>query len=196
MHKHLAGLSFALFALLVAPDARAQDATPSDQGQTAAQGQVAAQGQTARTQAIDYSHGYEVRAKIHKYGSYATLPLLGTEVALGTSLYDDPRSHTSSKRSAHIAVGTAITGLFAVNTVTGVWNLVESRKDPSHRTLRLVHGLLMLGADAGFVAAFGTGPSGEHLVNFDNNKGTHRAIALTSIGVATGGYLIMLFGNK
>jgi hypothetical protein len=190
MHKHLAELSFALFALLVAPVAHAQDAMPPDQGQTAAQGQV------ARTQAIEYSHGYEVRAKIHRYASYATLPLLGTEVALGTSLYDDPQSHTSSKRSAHIAVGTAITGLFAANTVTGVWNLVESRKDPSHRTLRLVHSLLMLGADAGFVAAFGSGPSGERLVNFDNNRRTHRTIALTSIGVATGGYLIMLVGNK
>ena len=34
---------------------------------------------------------------------------------------------------------------------------------------------------AGFVAAFGTGPSGEHLINFDNNQRTHRPIGLTSI---------------
>ena len=39
----------------------------------------------------------------------------------------------------------------------------------------------MLGADAGFVAAFGTGPSAEHLVNYDNNQRTRRAIGLTSI---------------
>jgi hypothetical protein len=34
---------------------------------------------------------------------------------------------------------------------------------------------------AGFVAAFGTGPSGEHLANFDNKQCTHRAMGLTSI---------------
>jgi hypothetical protein len=135
-----------------------------------------------------------VRARFGGPVSYASLPLLGTEVAIGPRSTATPQRHTSSTRSAHIAVGTAITGPFAVNTVTGVWNVVENRKDRSHRTLRLVHGLLILGADAGFVAAFGSGPSGERLVNFDNNRRTHRTIALTSIGVATGGCL--LFGNK
>jgi hypothetical protein len=44
------------------------------------------------------------------------------------------------------------------------------------------------------VAASGTGPSGEHLANFDNNQCTHRAIGLTSIARRDGGCL--LFGNK
>jgi len=172
-------------ALIVAvPAARAQDADPQDPNQT------------ARPKAIEYSEGYETRAKIHKYASFATLPLLGTEVLLGQSLYNDPAGHDSSKRGAHIAVGTAITGLFAVNTVTGAWNLWESRSDPNHRTLRIMHGVLMLGADAGFAAAFGTGPGGRRLVDFDSRKNTHRTVALTSIGVAAGSYLIMLIGNR
>jgi hypothetical protein len=170
----------------VAPSAHAQSADGADQGA----------GQTARPQAIEYSEGYETRAKIHKIASIATLPLLGTEAILGQQLYNDPQGRLSPYRGAHIAVGTAITGLFALQTVTGVWNLVEGWNDPNHRTLRLVHGIMMLGADAGFVAAYGTGPGGRNLVNFDQNKSTHRTVVFTTMGVATASYLIMLFGNK
>lgn len=186
MRNSLRIFSLLALAFLAVPAAHAQD------GDAAAPDQE----QTARPKAIEYSDAYETRAKIHKYASYATLPLIGTEVLLGQHLYNDPYSRTSSYRGAHIAVGTAITGLFAVNTVTGVWNLWEGWKDPNHRTLRLVHGLLMLGSDAGFLAAYGTGPGGRNLVNFDNNKSTHRTIAFTSMGVAAGSYLMMLIGNR
>jgi hypothetical protein len=170
--------------MLSAPAARAQDseaATPQDQ--------------TARPKAIEYSEGYETRAKIHKIASYATLPLVGTEAFLGQSLYNDGGG---AKKGAHIAVGTAITGLFAVNTVTGVWNLWEGRNDPHHRTLRILHGVLMLGADAGFAAAFATGPGGRSLFRLgeDDDRQMHRTIALTSLGVAAGGYLMMLIGDR
>jgi hypothetical protein len=145
--------------------------------------------------AIQLSHAYEVRAKIHKYASVATLPLFGTQLALGESLYS---SSTHGKRMAHAVVGTAIGGLFIANSVTGVWNLVESRKDPNGRTRRLVHGLLMLGADVGFLATSMTAPdheSGGGLATFTANRGTHRTLGITSIGVGTAGYLIMLFGG-
>lgn len=173
--------------LFAAPAARAQSADGGDQGS----------GQTARPQAIEYSEGYETRAKIHKIASYATLPLIGAEIVLGQQLYNDPQGRLSSYKTPHIVVGTAITGLFAVNTVTGVWNLVEGWKDPNHRALRLTHGILMLGADAGFLAAYGTGPGGggRNLVNFDQNKSTHRTVVFTTMGVATASYLLMLFGN-
>ena len=84
----------------------------------------------------------------------------------------------------------------AVASATGVSNMWESRGDPNHHTLKLLHGILMLGADAGFVATFATGPGGRNNTNLDANKQTHRAIALTSIGVATGSYLMMLFGSR
>ena len=45
-----------------------------------------------------------------------------------------------------LAAGVAV--LFGVNTVTGVWNLWEGSRNPSGRTKRLVHGILMLCADA------------------------------------------------
>ena len=186
--SHMIKLScmFFVVSFLLAPPAHAQ--TPDDADQ--------APEQSARPQAIEYSEGYETRAKIHRIASWATLPLLGTEAYLGQQLYNDPLGRQSSYKGAHIAVGTAITGLFGLQTVTGVWNLVESRKDPNHRALRLTHGIMMLGADVGFAAAYATGPGGRNLVNFDQNKSTHRTVVFTTMGVATASYLIMLFGNR
>jgi len=193
----LRGFVFMFVVFVVAPAAHAQAVDPPDQDQTQAQSaDPPSQDQTPRPTAIEYSEGYETRAKIHKYASYATLPLIGTEAVLGQSLYNDPNSHTSAKRNAHIAVGTAITSLFAVNTVTGVWNLVEAWNDPHHKTLRLVHGITMLGADVGFLAAYGTGPGGRNLVTFDSQKSTHRAVVFTTMGIATASYLMMLIGNR
>jgi hypothetical protein len=141
--------------------------------------------------AIEYSHGYEVRARVHKIASIATLPLFAADVAVGQSLFD---SSTDGKKTAHAVLGAGIGGLFAVNTVTGVWNMWEARHDPHNRTLRLVHGLLMLSADAGFVATAASAPGERHFFSSDDDRNTHRTIALTSMGIATGGYLIMLFG--
>ena len=74
---------------------------------------------------IEYSHAYQTRLKIHKIASFAILPLFATELILGQSLYDDGGS---GKKDAHVAVGVGIGTLFGINTVTGVWNLLESRK--------------------------------------------------------------------
>ena len=141
--------------------------------------------------AFEYSDAYRLRARIHKVASYATLPLVATEGVLGQSLYSDP---SSGKKDAHLAVAAGIGALFAVNTVTGVWNLVEARKDPVGRGRRLAHGLLLLGADAGFAATAALGPESEHGES-NGSRSTHRAVAFTSIGMATAGYLIMLFGG-
>jgi hypothetical protein len=182
---------WAVFSL--ATSAGAQE--PQPQGPDASASQAPSTAQTPRPVAIDYSGAYETRAKIHKYASFATLPLFATELALGQSIYNDPNARDNAARGAHIAVGTAITGLFAVNSVTGVWNLWESRKDPNHRTRNLVHGILMLGADAGFVGTFATGPGHERGGGVDDGRQLHRAMAVTSIGLATTSYLIMLFGK-
>jgi hypothetical protein len=149
--------------------------------------------------AIQHSDAYQTRAKIHKYASFATLPLFATELVLGQSLYNSPSS-VGAKRGAHIAVGTALLGLFGLDTVTGAWNLFgEGWSEPQGRTLRLVHGLLMMAAEAGFVATAATGPnSGSRRAaqTFDSDKATHRNIAVASISVGTAGYVLMLFGNN
>ena len=152
----------------------------------------AAQTPAPRVATIEYSDAYKTRAKIHKYASFATLPLFATEVAISQSLYSNA---TDGKRSAHIALGAALGGLFAVNTVTGAWNMWEARKDPNGRKRRLVHGVLMLAADAGFALTPAVAPNRDSLDYF-NQRSTHRAVALTSIGIATAGYLTMIIGGR
>lgn len=141
--------------------------------------------QRPRPVAFEYSDGYHTRRKIHVYASLAMVPLFVTQVALGDSLYTDA---TEGKRTAHIVVGSSIGALFAINTVTGVWNLWEGRKNPSRRARRLTHGILMLGADAGFLATAMLAPGEDG----SGDKSTHRAVALTSMGVAVAGYVFML----
>ena len=154
--------------------------------------------QTVHAVAIQHSDAYETRARIHKYASFATLPLFAGEIALGQSLFNES-TPAGSKRGLHAAVGAGIIGLFGLNTVTGAWNLFgEGWQDHEGRTLRLVHGLLMMAADAGFVGTWATGPHSGRLrtaLTFEHDKVVHRNIALASIGVGTAGYLIMLVAN-
>jgi hypothetical protein len=165
-------------AAVVRPLRLASQDAPSAGGQTAP---------SERPRAVTYSHAYEVRRKIHVYASMAMLPLFATEIVLGQKLYNDPASDV---RSAHVFVAGSIGTLFGVNTVTGVWNLIEARKDPAGKRRRLTHGLLMLSADAGFLA---TGLLAPKKDGSGGDRGTHRTVALTSMGVATAGYLYMLF---
>jgi hypothetical protein len=151
--------------------------------------------QPVHAAAVEHSNGYLVRARIHKYASFATLPLFAAEVALGQSL----DGSNDSKKGVHAAVGAGIVGLFAVNTVTGAWNLFgEGRQDKQGRTLRLIHGLLMMAADAGFLATTASAPStGRNgALTFEADRTTHRNLAIASVSVGTVGYLIMLFGNR
>ena len=163
--------------------------------------QAPAAGQSAPVHAgaVTYSDGYLLRAKIHKYSSFATLPLFATEYALGQSIYNDP-SGTETKKGLHVAVGTGIISLFGVNAVTGVWNMLEDRHNPQGHKLRLVHGILMLTANAGFLATAATGPHGEgrrfSASTSSSSRSLHRNLALGSMGVGTIGYSLMLFGHK
>lgn len=135
--------------------------------------------------AFEYSEGYGTRRRIHMAASYVMLPLVATQVVLGQRLYNGTAG--AGERDAHSAVAAGVGALFVVNSVTGVWNLWEARKDPVGRGRRLAHGLLMLAADAGFVATGVLAPEGGR-----GNRAAHRAVALTSIGTATASYLFML----
>src|SRR3954467_9949476 len=151
-------LAAAMVAMFASP-APAQDQTPSlaEQASTAAAQLAPVQDQQASAPpavVIEYSDAYRLRAKIHKIASFTTLPLFAAEGVVGQKLYNARINleDTNTLKSTHLALAAGIGGLFGVNTVTGVWNLIESRHDPNHRTIKWVHGLLMLGADAGFLA--------------------------------------------
>ena len=148
---------------------------------------------TQRRRAVEYSDWYYKRLRIHKVASYTTIPLFVTEYILGDKLFEGDAS--SSVKSAHAAVATGIGVLFGVNTVTGAWNLWDSRHESEGRARRTTHALLMLAADAGFVATAALAPDGEEGGDFgegySDDRSKHRAVAITSMGVALASYLMM-----
>ncbi len=151
---------------------------------------------TPRPVAFVYSDAYETRARIHKDASYAMLPLFLADAILGQKLFNDPLFGGGSARTAHRALGVAIGGLFAVNSVTGTMNLLESRHDPHAGMRNTIHGVLMLVADAGFLATAIARPNSRSaggLAIYDAKKNQHLALAYASVSVATFGYLIELF---
>ncbi len=151
---------------------------------------------TRRPRAIHYSDAYYTRLKIHQVASYLTVPLFVAQYFAGRELINKGHDGAASwARDLHGPLAVGIAGLFAVNTVTGVWNLYDSRKDPHGRTRRWVHGLSMIAADAGFVAVGMTAPDhegGPGGGSSSSNASTHRDLAIASMGVALGSYVMML----
>lgn len=145
---------------------------------------------TPRPQAVEYSDAYFTRLTIHKYASYAMVPMFVAQYVAGERLMDKGDDAPGWAKDAHGALAGGVAGLFAVNTVTGAWNLWEGRKDPEGRTRRTLHGGLMLLADAGFAATGALANGGD--------RDLHRAVALSSMGVSLLSYAIMLpvFGNR
>jgi hypothetical protein len=144
---------------------------------------------TRRPKAIQYSDWYNRRLTVHRIGSYTMLPIFAAEWSLGQNLLQD-QDPPSWMKGMHQGVAGAIGVLFTVNTITGAWNLWDSRHDPAGRTRRYLHAFAMLASDAGFISAAAVGGSAHRS---RSNADTHRAIALTSIGVSTAGTVTMWF---
>lgn len=144
--------------------------------------------------AIEYSDAYYTRLTIHRYGSYTMLPLFATEYYLGQRLLSDsPRP--GWLKPTHVGVASGIGALFTLNTITGVWNLWDSRHDPADRKLRILHSTLMLASDAGFALAAAVADDDDEGGGGDSRT-LHRNIALGSIGIATVGTAIMWVRNR
>jgi hypothetical protein len=141
--------------------------------------------QLHQQQAIEHSDAYYTRLTIHRVGSYVMLPLFVGEYVLGEQLIDGDAPNWV--QSTHVVVAGTIGALFGVNTVTGVWNLIEGRKDPGG-TRRLVHSALMLAADAGF-AYTGTLAEDDGESRRENNR--HRNFAVGSMAVSVVGTALM-----
>ena len=144
---------------------------------------------------MEYSDGYFTRLTIHKYASYAMLPLFAAQYLAGRELMEKGDQAPEWARQSHGPLAAGVAGLFAVNTVTGGWNLWEGRRDPEGRTRRTVHGALMLLADAGFAA---TGMLAEDAEESSGRRDLHRTVALSSMAVSLLSYAVMLplFGNR
>ena len=142
-----------------------------------------------RPRAVEYSDLYYTRLTIHRWGSYTMIPLFAAEYSVGQNLMRDASPATWMK-PAHGVVAGGIGVLFGVNTITGVWNLWESREDPSGRTRRIVHSVMMLAADAGFFATGLPAPErdDEGFTNYSkylHRERVHRGVAIGSIALST-----------
>lgn len=136
-----------------------------------------------------YSEAYYRRLDVHRVASYAILPLFAFQYAAGTQLYAKGADAPAWARTGHRIGATGVAALFAVNATTGVMNLWEGRRDPDRGARPVVHGVMMLTAAAGFTA---TGLLAERAERSHDDRRLHRTVALSSMGVATAAYLLML----
>ena len=144
-----------------------------------------------RRKSIEVSEWYERRLRIHRYGAYAMIPLFAFQAAAGNELYNKGSGADGWARNGHRAGATALATVFGVNTVTGLWNLWDSRKDPAGRTKRYLHALMFMAASAGFTYA-GVKLADEAEQSADK-RSLHRTVALSSMGLSLVSWGIMLF---
>jgi hypothetical protein len=139
-------------------------------------------------QLVEYSELYGVRHDIHRVLGYAMIPLFVGSAYTGFELRNKGAEAAQWTRDLHgpLAAGTAI--VFGMNALTGVWNLIEGRKDPEGRAKRLLHGALFLAAGAGF--AYVTA-AGDNIHSSGRPNHWHRDVALGSMAVSVVSWSMM-----
>lgn len=139
---------------------------------------------------VEYSEVYHTRLGIHRVMSYAMIPLFLGAGYTGFQLRNKREQAPQWTRDIHgpLAAGTAI--LFGMNTLTGVWNLWEGRKDPVDRKKRLIHSALFMVAGAGF--AYVTA-AGDNIHASGKPNHWHRDVALGSMALSVVSWSIMVF---
>lgn len=139
--------------------------------------------------AVDYSDWYYRRLTLHRWASWTILPLFAAQYLAGTELAKGEERAADWAEDAHPALALGVGALFGVNTITGVWNLWDARHDPEGRGRRTTHAVLMLLADAGFVA---TAILADEAEDDGSGVGAHRTMAIASMAAATVSWAIML----
>ena len=148
-----------------------------------------------RVRAIEVSEWYERRLTLHRRLSYATVPLFAFQYAAGSQLWEKGTCCAPSwARRGHRIGAATIAGVFVVNTVTGGWNLWDSRKVDEGRALRYAHAVSMLVADAGFTWAGAV--LSEQAESDPEKRRLHRTVALSSMGIAVTSGLLMKLLNQ
>lgn len=153
-------------------------------------------GDTAIRQSVDLSDGYYTRLDIHRYASYATLPLFAIEAIAGQKLLEQGSNAPLWAEKVHKPAAYLVAGIFTVNVVTGLMNYGEAKKIRQGRKRRNLHTILMLTSTAGFIYSGIKAPSTSDIddrIAAGKRGGwtQHKAAAWASMGVATIGYLMM-----
>lgn len=144
--------------------------------------------------AIEYDDAYYTRLSIHRYTSYAIYPLFVGQFISGREVWIKGQDAPTWAKTGHRAFATVLVGVFGVNTVTGLWNLWDARNDPDGRTLRTVHALTMLAADAAFSYAGST--LAVQAQNSLAKRREHMAVTISAMGVTALSGLMMTFFNR
>ena len=143
-----------------------------------------------RRKSVQVSDWYNRRLRIHRYLAYTTIPLYAFQAIAGNQLFQESSGAPEWAKTGHRVGATALAAVFTVNTVTGLWNLWDSRSVPQGRTRRTIHTILMLASDAGFTYT-GIKLSNEAENSLAKRK-QHRNLAYASMGVAIAGSGMML----
>lgn len=147
-----------------------------------------------RRKSVDVSEWYERRLRIHRYGSYAMYPLFALQAVAGNQIFPDPQNAPGWAKTSHRIGASGLAGVFTLNTVTGLWNLWDSRSVSEGRTRRTTHALLMLASDAGFTYA-GVRLSEQAETSVDKRR-EHRMWAYGSMATALTGVGLMTFWRE
>ena len=143
-----------------------------------------------RRKAVEVSDWYERRLRIHRYGAYTMIPLFAFQSIAGNQLYVNSSAAPAWAKTGHRVGATGLAVVFGVNTVTGLWNLWDSRAQPQGRTRRTIHTLLMLASDAGFTYA-GARLANDAETSFEKRR-LHRDWAYGSMATALVGSGMMV----
>ena len=146
-----------------------------------------------RVRAVEVSEWYSRRLTLHRRLSYTVIPLFALQYAAGRQKWDKGAAAPEWAMTGHKVGAIAIGSVFLANTVTGAWNLWDSRSVEDGRVRRYLHAASMLAADAGFTWA-GARLSREAETSFEKRK-LHRTVALTSIALSVTSGVIMKLTN-
>lgn len=146
-----------------------------------------------RVQAVDVSDWYGRRLTLHRRLSYTVIPLFGFQYAAGMQIWDKGAGAPAWARRGHRIGAATIGSVFVVNTVTGAWNLWDSRRVEEGRARRYLHAASMFVADAGFTWAGAV--LSEQAERSIEKRRLHRTVALSSMALSITSGLIMYFTN-
>ncbi len=144
-----------------------------------------------RHKAVEVSDWYQTRLEIHRVGSFLVYPLFVAQAVAGNQIFQESNEAPDWAKFTHRAGATALAGVFTVNTVTGLWNLWDSRSVEKGRTKRTLHALLMLASDAGFTYAGAR--LADQAENSEEKRREHRTWAYGSMAATLAGVGVIKF---
>lgn len=138
-------------------------------------------------QEVDYTARFYERLDLHQLGTRALLPLFALQYVAGSQLADRGNDAPGWAKVGHRVGATGVAALFIKNVYTGLPILAEAARDPQDKGRRFTHVTLMLAASAGFLA---TGILADYAEGSPDDRQLHKTLALTSMSLATVGYLV------